>query len=114
MYSKELLKGTLQTIILQLLEEHKKMYGYEITQHVKDLSDGKINLTEGALYPALHKLEAEGLLITEKVYIGKRVRKYYFLTQTGTSAAKEKVEEFFNFVATMRIILQSDPKLSQK
>ncbi len=105
MYSKELLKGTLQTIILKLLVENKRMYGYEITQRVRELSDGKINLTEGALYPALHKLEAEGLLSTEKVYIGKRVRKYYTLTPTGTSAIEAKLEEFNNFVATMRLIL---------
>ena len=109
MYSKELLKGTLQTIILKLLDEKKRMYGYEITQEVKKLSDEKINLTEGALYPALHKLEANGLLISEKVYIGKRVRKYYSLTQTGNSVVKEKLEEFSSFVETMRLILNLEP-----
>ena len=49
MQSKELLKGTLQTIILKLLSGNEKMYGYEITQRVKNLSDGKLILTEGAL-----------------------------------------------------------------
>jgi DNA-binding PadR family transcriptional regulator len=105
MYSKELLKGTLQTIILKLLSEHKRMYGYEITQRVRELSDGQINLTEGALYPALHKLEREGLLSTEKVFIGKRVRKYYSLTPIGTDTVIAKVDEFNQFVATMRLIL---------
>ena len=61
MHSPELLKGTLQTILLKVLKDHGKMYGYEITQRVKELSDGRILLTEGALYPSLHKLEAEGL-----------------------------------------------------
>jgi DNA-binding PadR family transcriptional regulator len=112
MYSKQLLKGTLQTIILKLLADNKRMYGYEITQQVKELSDGQINLTEGALYPALHKLEAEGLLISEKVYIGKRVRKYYSLTQTGTSAVTSKLKEFSNFMETMRIVLDLQPKLN--
>ena len=79
MYSKELLKGTLKTIILQLLSDNGRMYGYEITQKVRDLSQDKIHLTEGALYPTLHKLEADALVRTEKVYIGKRVRKYYRL-----------------------------------
>ena len=112
MYSKQLLKGTLQTIILKLLADNKRMYGYEITQQVKELSDSQINLTEGALYPALHKLEAEGLLVSEKVYIGKRVRKYYSLTQTGTSAVTSKLEEFSNFMKTMQIVLDLKPKLN--
>jgi DNA-binding PadR family transcriptional regulator len=51
MYSQELLKGTLQIIVLSLLAEKDRMYGYEITQHVKERTEGKIQLTEGALYP---------------------------------------------------------------
>lgn len=105
MYSKELLKGTLQTIILQLLVEQGKMYGYEITQRVKALSDGEILLTEGALYPSLHKMVEKGLLTTEKVSIGKRVRKYYTLTPEGQAAAVQKVSEFSAFVESMRKIL---------
>ncbi len=77
MYSSELIKGTLKTIVLKLLSENKKMYGYEITQRVKDLTGNKIQITEGALYPTLHALEAEGILTTETEFIGKRVRKYY-------------------------------------
>ncbi|MCL4162624.1 UNVERIFIED_CONTAM: hypothetical protein GTU68_057545, partial [Idotea baltica] len=57
-----LYKGSLVTIILKLLNEHDKMYGYEITQKVKDITKNELQLTEGALYPALHKLEAQGLL----------------------------------------------------
>jgi DNA-binding PadR family transcriptional regulator len=88
MHSPELLKGTLQTIVLKVLKDHGKMYGYEITQRVKDLSEGRILLTEGALYPTLHRLEAEGLLKTEVVNIGKRIRKYYLLTAPGKVQAK--------------------------
>ena len=106
MYSTELLKGTLKTIILKLLQDNGKMYGYEITQHVKDLSENSILLTEGALYPSLHKLEAEGLLITEKVKVGKRVRKYYALTVEGNSIVDAKVKEFTQFIKTMQTVLQ--------
>ena len=109
MYSKELLKGTLQTIILNLLAENDKMYGYEITQKVKELTDGKINITEGALYPSLHKLEAEGLLSTETVNIGKRVRKYYSLTKQGGATATDKVNELVDFMNTLKFLLK--PKL---
>jgi PadR family transcriptional regulator, regulatory protein PadR len=106
MHSSELLKGTLQTIVLKVLRDHGKMYGYEITQRVKELSDGTIQLTEGALYPALHKLEAEGLLKTEVVNIGKRVRKYYALTPDGRALAKDRVSEFVEFIRTMGQVLQ--------
>lgn len=110
MYSKELLKGTLQTIVLKLLSENGRMYGYEITQKVREQTEGKIQLTEGALYPSLHKLEAEGLLVTETVSIGKRVRKYYSLTPKGDRQTASKLEEFGNFVNTMQFLL--NPKIS--
>jgi PadR family transcriptional regulator PadR len=106
MHSPELLKGTLQTIVLKVLQDHGKMYGYEITQRVKELSDNRIFLTEGALYPTLHKLEGEGLLKTETVNIGRRVRKYYSLTTTGRSLAKERVHDFVDFIRTMAAVLQ--------
>jgi DNA-binding PadR family transcriptional regulator len=106
MHSPELLKGTLQTIVLKVLKDHGKTYGYEITQRVKELSEGQIQLTEGALYPTLHRLEAEGLLKTEKVTIGNRVRKYYMLTATGKSTANERVTEFVDFIRTMSNVLQ--------
>ncbi len=106
MHSPELLKGTLQTIILKLLKDHGKMYGYEITQRVRDLSEGRLLVTEGALYPALHKLEAEGFLTTETVSMGKRVRKYYALTAVGRGSARERVEEFVDFFRTMSQVLR--------
>ncbi len=106
MHSPELLKGTLQTIILKVLKDHGKMYGYEITQRVKELSEERILLTEGALYPALHKLESENILRTETVMIGKRVRKYYTLTPEGRSLAKERVSDFVDFIKTMSNVLQ--------
>lgn len=107
MYSKNLIKGTLQPILLKLLEENGRMYGYEITQKVKELTQGKIEITEGALYPTLHKLEADGVLKTEKEYIGKRVRKYYTLTSTGHSLVTKKVDELTDFMSTVGLILNS-------
>jgi len=106
MHSPELLKGTLQTIVLKVLKDHTRMYGYEITQRVKELSGSRLLLTEGALYPTLHKLEAEGLLKTETVMMGKRVRKYYVLTSPGKAVVRERVEEFLGFVRTMGNVLQ--------
>ncbi|MEN9523227.1 MAG: hypothetical protein RL065_1604 [Bacteroidota bacterium] len=104
-FSSELIKGTLKTIVLKLLADNKKMYGYEITQKVKEITGDKIQITEGALYPTLHALEADGLVITELEYIGKRVRKHYKLTPTGKSKTKEKVSELVEFMNTMKVIL---------
>jgi len=105
LFSSELIKGTLKTIILKLLSENKRMYGYEITQKVKDLTANRIQLTEGALYPTLHALEAEGFLTTETEYIGKRVRKYYSLSKEGKVKSKEKLNEFADFIDTMKFLL---------
>src|SRR5947207_15473551 len=111
MYSNELIKGTLKTIVLKLLSENKKMYGYEITQKVKELTGDKIQLTEGALYPSLHALEDDGIVTTELVNVGNRMRKYYTLTKKGKATAHEKVTEFSDFMNTMKFLL--DIKLSK-
>ena len=109
MYSKELLKGTLQTIILKLLSENGRMYGYEITQKVKEITDAELMLTEGALYPTLHKLESKGLLVTEKEKVNGRTRKYYALTPSGDEATASKLAEFADFIKVMQLILQPKP-----
>ena len=101
MYSKELLKGTLSAIILKLLAENGKMYGYQITQKVKELSEDKILLKEGSLYPALHKLKDDGLIDIETQNIGKRVRHYYFLTTEGIKVKEEKETELRDFICTI-------------
>ena len=111
MYSKELLKGTLSTIILKLLQDNGKMYGYQITQEVKELSDEKILIKEGSLYPALHKLKNDGLIEVETVNIGKRIRRYYFLTAQGTIVKEKKISEIKNFMDTLNKILSFHKKI---
>lgn len=113
MYSKELLKGTLKTIILKLLSSNGRMYGYEITQKVKLLTNEKILLTEGALYPTLHKLEVEGLVTTQSELINGRKRKYYAVTSIGTEEATVRSNEFTEFVQTMLLLLNPQLNNSQ-
>jgi len=109
-YSSELIKGTLKTIVLKQLENNKRMYGYEITQRVKELTLDRIQITEGALYPTLHALEAEGLVTTETEYIGKRVRKYYTLSPEGKTKIDEKISELADFMNTMKFLLDIKPQ----
>ena len=88
------------------------MYGYEITQKVKELTADRIQITEGSLYPTLHALEADKLVTTETEYIGKRIRKYYSLSPTGTTQAREKVKELASFMDTMIALLDIKPKMT--
>jgi len=105
MGNSKLYKGSLQTIILKLLEENGRMYGYQITQKVKELTAGELNITEGALYPALHKLEGEGFLSTELENVGNRLRKYYSLTEDGEKEVVNKMDELRDFIANMNHLL---------
>jgi PadR family transcriptional regulator PadR len=59
-YSSELIKGTLKTILLKLLADNKKMYGYEITQRVREVSGDRIQITEGALARRGRRQHASG------------------------------------------------------
>ena len=102
----QLYKGTLSTIILKLLAEQNRMYGYEITQKVKELTADKLVLTEGALYPALHKLEGDGILTTAIERVDGRPRKYYAITTKGKSQYKIKLQEMSDFVQQMQSLLQ--------
>ncbi len=54
-------------------------------------------------------MEAEGLVITEIEFIGKRVRKYYKLTKSGETTVKEKVKELSEFMNTMKALLHIKP-----
>jgi DNA-binding PadR family transcriptional regulator len=106
MISKELLKGSLKSIVLKLLAEHGSMYGYEITRKVQELSNGEINLTYGALYPILHKLEKDGTVQTSSKIVNNRTRIYYELTNQGNETAREKIKELEEFIRTMNILLK--------
>jgi PadR family transcriptional regulator, regulatory protein PadR len=111
MYSKELLKGTLSAIILQLLSEKDRMYGYEMTMKVKEISDGKILLKDGSLYPALQKMTADGLLSFKEEEVGGRIRKYYYLTKQGHKRKIVYVEELKDFISTLNKIVFPEASL---
>lgn len=109
MKNSQLYKGSLNTIVMKLLEENGRMYGYEITQKVKEITSGELKITEGALYPALHKLEAEGVLEVEVENVDNRLRKYYKLTEKGTKETSNRLAELEDFIRNMQSLVQ--PKL---
>jgi len=112
MISSDLLKGSLKTIVLKILEEKGRIYGYEITRIVEELTDSKIKLTYGALYPVLHKLEHEGALVTESENFNNRIRIYYSLTPEGHSLVAEKIKEMKEFIESIQCIVNPQPGLS--
>lgn len=105
----QLLKGTLTTVILKLLNDNQRMYGYEITKKVKEITNGSLLITEGALYPALHKLEAEGFIESTIEQFENRPRKYYHLTKSGEKEVGNKLADMFNFMKDLQNILQLKP-----
>jgi PadR family transcriptional regulator, regulatory protein PadR len=106
MLPQELIRGSLRPIILKLLQENGRMYGYELTCRVRELFGGGIQLAEGALYPALHKMVDENILETESEIIENRERRYYSLTEDGKSSAADHVAEFRGFIETVDHLLQ--------
>ena len=112
MISTDLIKGSLKTIVLNVLKENGRMYGYEITRKVEELTGGQIKLTYGALYPVLHKLENEGVLVTESENFNNRIRIYYSLTEKGHSVVAEKIREMKEFIDSLQNIINPLPGLS--
>ncbi len=112
MIARELLKGSLRSIVLKLLAENGRMYGYEITQKVEELTSGKIKLTYGALYPILHKLEIDGAVLTETENYNNRIRIYYILTQKGNGFAEEKIKEMQEFIDVITLLLKPNYQIN--
>lgn len=99
-----LYKGTLQNIILKLLVKEVKMYGYQMTQRAKELTKGELEMTEGALYPILHKLENEGVIYSEIENVNGRDRKYYFLTEKGKKQQLTQETEMKSYLFNLKTI----------
>lgn len=104
--NKKFLSGTLSTIILSLLKKNGKMYGYEICIKAKEQTDNEILLTEGALYPALHKLEKKGIITSSKEIIKGRTRKYYSIPQEQEHTASQEIESLYSFTSTIQSLLK--------
>lgn len=103
--NKELMKGSTSILILSLLEK-KDMYGYQITQELKKLSENVFELKEGTLYPMLHGLENEKAI--ESYWFdaenGKR-RKYYRITKNGRLLLEEKKAEWQIYTKAIHLVI---------
>jgi PadR family transcriptional regulator PadR len=85
-------RGTLPTLILEALQ-HEPKHGYRIAQRIKERSRGLLDFKEGTLYPALHKLEKEGLVESYEGTEKGRQRRYYRISGAGRRVlAKDRTE----------------------
>lgn len=97
-FNKELLRGTLELIVLHLISIGDT-YGYALTGRVSELSEGRIDLKEGTLYPILYRLENEGMVESFWATQERGVpRKYYRITEKGRGRLGELREEWSAFV----------------
>lgn len=112
MISTDLLSGSIKTIILKILKEEGPMHGYAITQKVEEITEGKILLSYGAIYPVLHKLKKDKVLISTTELIHNRVRVHYALTPKGDKLVVEKIRELTEFIRSLQIIVDLKPGLS--
>ena len=105
--SADLLQGTLDLLILKSLTSGEK-HGYEITEWIHATSDEALSVEEGALYPALHRLESRGLLASSwDVSANNRRAKYYKLTAAGRKRLKESAESWRRTSTAINRILES-------
>ena len=100
-----LYRGSLETIVVKLLSDKKRMYGYEISKAVKEMTEERLTITEGALYPILHKLEEQGILEIEIEEVKNRYRKYYRLTEKGVAESLNIIDEMKEYLRIMEVIL---------
>ena len=111
MISKNLTAASTRPMILGILKQGRS-YGYLIISKIKELSNGKLEWSDGMLYPVLHRLEKEGLIQSEWVVSnGSRPRKYYDITEKGKKALQVEKEQWVKVNSIMTELLQIKPEI---
>ena len=105
--SADLLQGTLELLILRALAVSEK-HGYEIAEWIHAASATALSIEEGALYPALHRLELRGLLAAAwDVSANNRRAKYYRLTANGRRRFKEATDSWRRTSTAINLVLEA-------
>ena len=103
---KQLLKGSMRMLVLQMLSKEPN-HGYAISSKLKELSQERVTITEGTLYPLLHTLQTDDYITSKVQSIGERKRKVYQLTPKGLKLLKEKKKEWAQFSSIMDSLMTS-------
>ena len=103
----ELLPGTLDMLVLKTLSRGD-MHGYAIAQYIQRVSDDVLRVEEGALYPALHRLEVRGWLRSSwGVSENNRRAKYYRLSALGKRELQREAEFWRRVAGAVTRVMQS-------
>jgi transcriptional regulator len=106
----ELLPGTLELLILKAVSLGPK-HGYRILLRIQALSRGALAITQGALYPALYRLEDQGLLASEwGTSENNRRAKFYRLTRAGERHLRAETEGWNRLVSGIALVLHAPPE----
>jgi len=109
MPSKELIAASTRPLLLALLADSDN-YGYALIMKVRELSGGTLQWREGMLYPVLHRLEDEGLVVSDWRASGTgRKRKYYRLTKHGGQAALKERAEWLSIHSLLHQLWPGEP-----
>lgn len=101
---KSLMSGSTSMLILRLLE-NTDMYGYQMIEELKKLSQNIFTLKAGTLYPLLHSLEQKKMIESYETTESGRPRKYYRLTKDGRKMLNEKKEEWKVYTSAVNKVL---------
>ncbi|MGJ9460573.1 PadR family transcriptional regulator [Oceanobacillus sp. CF4.6] len=105
MFNRELVKGSTSLLVLQLLNE-RDMYGYELVKEMDRRSDHNLQMKEGTLYPALHKMEKQEYIECYWQNQNKGpARKYYRITAQGKEILAERTTEWHRYVQVMNNLI---------
>lgn len=103
----ELLPGTLDLLILKTVSLGP-IHGYGVLLRIEQISGSALLVEQGALYPALYRMEEQGLLDTEwGISENNRRAKYYTLTRSGEKRLREKTESWTRLTSAMSMLLNS-------
>lgn len=106
MYRRELLKGSTDTMLLSLLAR-EPMYGYQIVKEMAHRTDGYFRFREGTLYPALHRLEGDSLVVgTWQEGPRGQLRRTYSITEKGGAKLASLQEEWRQFSRAVNLLVQ--------
>ena len=112
MVSKELVAASTRPLVLSVLASGES-YGYAIIQQVRELSGGELEWSEGMLYPVLHRMERDKLIIARwKKSDSGRKRKYYRLSAAGTRAIQAEQRQWFAVHETLTSLWGTKPCLT--
>jgi transcriptional regulator len=105
--SKNDLQGSLDLLVLKTLAQRGRLHGYGIVLHIQRASDELLQVEEGSLYPALHRMEQGGWISSEwGLTETNRKAKFYRMTATGRKQLQEAEESFDQLVKGIRAMLR--------